>query len=115
MSAPIPASVYVDQNTSFDLVVTWKDSTGSPVNLTGYTASFSIAPNYNKTPALTLTTGSGITLGGVAGTITIHATATQTNTLGEGSFVAELVAVDAGGNKTSLLKGPIASKGKVVA
>lgn len=114
MSSPFPTSVFIDQNADFDLGVTWKDSTGTPVNLTGYTAKFTISAGTNKAPLVTVTTGAGITLGGSAGTIAIAIPYATTNTLGEGSFWAELRLVSAGGIATSLLKGPIASKGKVV-
>ena len=114
MSAPFPASVFIDQNADFDLAVTWKDSTGTPVNLTGYSATFSISAGTNKTPLVTVVSPTNITLGGSAGTIVIAIPYATTNTLGEGSFWGELRLVSGGGVATSLLKGPLASKGKVV-
>lgn len=113
MANPFPATVVIDQSADFYLNVTYQDSTGANVNLTGYTAAFSIASTYGKTPLLTVTQANGITLGGTAGTIAIHLTNTQTNTLGEGSFVAELAVTSGAGVETSLLKGPITCKGKV--
>lgn len=114
MSSPFPATVFIDQNADFDLAVTWKDSTGNPVNLTGYTATFTIAAGTNKPPLASVTSPTGITLGGVAGTILVKIPYATTNTLGEGSFWAELRLVSGGGIATSLLKGPLANKGKVV-
>jgi len=109
MANPFPATVVIDQSADFYLNVTYQDSTSAPINLTGYTGQFSIASTYGKTPLLTVSP----TLGGSAGTIAVHLTSTQTNTLGEGSFVAELAVTSGGGVETSLLKGPITCKGKV--
>jgi hypothetical protein len=114
VSAPFPADVFIDQNADFDLAVTWKDSTGSPVNLTGYTAQFSLAPGTNRPPLVTVSSPTNITLGGAAGTILVHIPYATTNTLGEGSFWAELRLQSGGGVATSLLKGPLTNKGKVV-
>ena len=113
MANPIPSSVYIDQGRDFTFVVTYNDSTGTPVNLTGYTASFEVSTDYNTTATLALTTSNGgVTLGGSAGTITIHATATQTMIVA-GNYVAELVVTSGGGVQTSLLKGPFVVKPKV--
>ena len=114
MSSPFPATVFIDQNADFNLAVTWKDSTGTPVNLTGYTASFTISAGTNRPSLVTVTSGAGITLGGSAGTIAVAIPYATTNTLGEGSFWGELRLVSGGGIATSLLKGPLASRGKVV-
>ena len=112
MANPIPASVYMDQGRDFYTTVTYNDSTGTPINLTGYTASFSVSTDYNTTAVLALTNSNGITLGGSAGTILIHATATQT-AITAGNYVAELVVTSGAGVQTSLLKGPFVVKPKV--
>lgn len=112
MASPFPSTVYADQARDFYLTVVYQTEAGSPVNITGYTATFSIAPAYEEAPAVTLTTGSGITITGSTGTIAIHATATQTN-INSGQYVAELVIANAG-IKTSLLKGPFKILPKVV-
>lgn len=61
----------------------YRDETGAPINLTGRTARLQIRDGYDApSAALALTTeNGGITLGGVAGTITPLATAAQTATL----------------------------------
>ena len=80
------ASIYdiiVDQGETFTRTFTWLTSAGLPVNLTGGTATMKVAKLYPKTfltPAhkdaavISLTQSSGITLGGVAGTIVPIAT-----------------------------------------
>jgi predicted ATP-dependent Lon-type protease len=111
MAAPIPATITVDQGRDWYLTVTYEDSTGTPINLTGYTASFALA-SFNNTLALTLTSPTSITLGGSAGMVTIHATAAQTS-LDAGQYNAELVITSSTGIKTSLLKGRLVVSPKV--
>ena len=110
MSVTIPSSVVIDQGADFYLNVTWLDANGNPYNLTGYTASFTLRQDFGKPVVFNLTESSGLTLGGSAGTIVIHATSTQASQP-EGSYVAELM-VNSGSAKTSLLKGHIALKAK---
>ena len=113
MSSQFPASINIDQGRNWTLNVTWNNPDGSPVNLTGYTASFGLSQSYSATLDLTLTSGSGITLGGSAGTIAIAATSTQTNITAT-NYTAELVLISGAGVKTSLLKGFITVTAKVV-
>lgn len=63
----------------------------APVNITGYTAALQIRslPS-SPTAVLSLTNGNGITLGGAAGSIAVHATATQTRTIDEGPYYYDL-------------------------
>jgi hypothetical protein len=114
MSAPIPTTVVIDQARDFYLTTVYQDSTGTPINLTGYTATFAIGNSYNGATVLTLTVGSGITITASTGTITVHATSSQT-AITDGSYVAELVITSSAGVATSLLKGAIVVKPKVVA
>lgn len=77
------AGVYdinIDQGANWSLSLTWKDSTGTPINLTGYSARMQIRKSYDASATkLSLTSTAGnIVLGGVAGTIAISATKTQT-------------------------------------
>ena len=111
MSVTIPSSVVIDQGADFYLNVTWLQPNGTPYDLTGYTATFTLRQDFGKPIIWTLTESSGLTLGGSAGTIVIHATNTQTSQP-EGSYVAELMLTN-GSNKTSLLKGHISLKAKV--
>lgn len=80
-----------------------------PVNLTGYHARFQVrnlptdvAPLVN----LTDTTPAGITLGGVAGTLTLLLTATQTLALTDGVYHWALQWQPPGHSWTTILKGP---------
>jgi hypothetical protein len=71
----------VFQGETFVRVLTWKDGTGALVNLTGYTAVLQIRNMSTRALVRQLTQASGLTLGGVAGTITWTLTATQTTAL----------------------------------
>lgn len=95
----------VDQGASFTLPITWKDSGDSPIDLTGYTAKFTILDeDYNA--LLELTDGSGITLGGAAGTISVALTAAQTAAF---TFVSAryVLEVAISGTETHLLRGVV--------
>ena len=110
--SPVTQSVSVaspgPQGATLSLVATWRDSAGTAINLTGYTARMNVRETYSSSSAiLTLTTeNAGITLGGAAGTITLTATATATAALTEPfSGVYDLELVSAGGVVTRLLQG----------
>jgi hypothetical protein len=113
MANLFPSTVVIDQSRDWYLTVTYADSTGTPINLTGYTASFALAQNLNGATILTLSTGSGITITGSTGVIALHATPSQT-AIDPGQYRAELVITSGAGIQTSLLKGQITISSKVV-
>lgn len=94
MMAAITYDLFIEQGAEFNQRFIWKDGTGAPVNLSGYTARMQIRPALSSdTVLLSLTTENNrITLGGSAGTIdlTIGATATAALTRG-GVYDLELV------------------------
>jgi hypothetical protein len=59
----------------------------------------------SDTAILNLTSGSGITLGGTAGTILINATATTTAGVATGQYVYDLELVSGGSAVTRLIQG----------
>jgi hypothetical protein len=87
----------------------WKDSTGSPVNLTGYTARMQVRQKYSSTTTLlNFTTENGaIVLGGVLGTIAITGAATVTDDLVGKTGVYDLELVSSGGIVTRLVQGSV--------
>ena len=99
-------NIVCDQGATFSRVLTWKQSNGTPVNLTGYTARMQVRDHYaSSSSVLTLTTeNGGITLGGAAGTITLAATATATAALTADTYVYDLELVD-GATVTRLVQG----------
>jgi hypothetical protein len=97
----------IEQGATLNKVITWKDGNDAAINLTGYTAVAQFRPTIATAPVLTLSSAAtGITLGGVAGTITLQATATVTAALAAGEGVWGLELTSAGGVVTSLLTGP---------
>jgi len=98
----------IEQGATLSLVATWKDSSGTAINLTGYTARLSVRTHHSSdTVLLSLTTAnSGIALGGAAGTITVTATAVQTAALtAPVTGVYDLELVSSGGVVTRLIEG----------
>jgi hypothetical protein len=98
----------IKQGATLSLTATWKDSTGTAINLTGYTARMQVRSTYDAaTTILSLTSAAGdIVLGGSAGTIAITASATVTATLtAPWAGVWDLELVSGGGVVTRLLEG----------
>jgi len=99
-------NIVCDQGSTLTRVLTWKNSNGTAVDLTNYTARMQVRTNYaSNTALLSLTTeNGGITLGGVAGTITLLATATATAALAADTYVYDLEMIT-GANVTRLVEG----------
>lgn len=102
-------NIYIEQGATYRLNITWKDSGGTPIDLTGYTARMQVRHSYKSdTVLLNFTTENGaITLGGAAGTITIVGLATLTEDVPAKAGVWDLELVDGDGNVTRLLQGAV--------
>ena len=106
----MPAAIYdfeIEQGADYDKPLVWKDSTGNPVNLTGYTARMQLRPSVSsETVLLELTTkNGGITLGGATGKITLHFTEANTSPLVKGGvYDLEMII---GGKVKRLVQGAI--------
>lgn len=107
----MPAGSYditIEQGATYDTTFTWTNSAGSAVNLTGYTARLQIRESVDAASTLvSLTSSSGITLGGVAGTVQVTISATATAALTPGRAVYDLELVSGGGVVTRLLEGAV--------
>lgn len=103
-------NLYLYRGATFTRIITWKDENGTPIDLTGCTARLHMRDSIDATtPFLTLTTeNGGITLGGIAGTIALLATATATTaiTAAQGVYDLELIASD-GVTVTRLIEGMV--------
>ena len=88
-------NLLIDQGAKFDQTFLVKDkSSGDVRDLTGYTARLQARTSHDaSTPLVSLTSGSGITLGGAAGTIrvTISATDTAQYTWEQGVYDLEII------------------------
>lgn len=73
--------IVIDQGSVFEIVFTYENPEGTPVDVTGYTARMHVRERANApTTLLTAVSGSGgqITVGGAAGTFTVRIPATTT-------------------------------------
>lgn len=88
----------MEQGSTFTRSITYKDSNDTAIDLSGYTARMQLRKNIDdSTTLIELTTSNGrITLGGVAGTVTISISAADTAALNpvEGVYDLELVTGD---------------------
>ena len=92
---------------SFEREMTWAIG-GVPVNLTGFTATATIRVNVDDASAVrTLTVGSGITLGGAAGTILLTIADDVTAAMTARVYVWDLFLVSGGGLTTPLTAGRV--------
>ena len=107
MQAPGRLDMSCYQGASFDYTLTWQTG-GTPVNLSGYTARMQVRDGYDGGSAIvSLVNGTGITLGGTAGTIVVALTATETAAIDatpSGQYVYDLELVN-GATVTRLVEG----------
>ena len=86
---------------------------GTALNLTGYTASMQIREAADSTAyLLSLTSGSGITLGGTAGTVAVTITSAQSSAIASGSYAYDLELLS-GSQVTRLIQGAVNVSGNV--
>lgn len=106
-------NITINKGETFTRTFTWKDSNGDVIDLTGYTARMQIREELEDTSVIVdLTTGSGITLGGVAGTVKIVIDATTTAAISSGSGVYDIELVN-GAEVTRFLEGSVEFNGNV--
>jgi len=107
MQAPGRLDMSCYQGASFDYTLTWQTA-GTPVNLSGYTARMQVRDGYDGGSAIvSLVSGTGISLGGTAGTIVVALTATETAAIDatpSGQYVYDLELVN-GATVTRLVEG----------
>ena len=108
MQAPGKLDLKCYQGATFDYSLTWT-AAGSAVDLSGYSARMQVRESYDSSVALvSLTDGTGIALGGTAGTIGLLISATDTALL-DGTpntqFIYDLELESASGVVTRLVEG----------
>jgi hypothetical protein len=88
--------------------ITWKDANDTAIDLTGYTARMDIKKDSDSSSILNLTTENNrISLGGIAGTISLSVAATDTDPLIAGTYNYDLELVSGSSVITRLLEGTI--------
>lgn len=99
--------IVINQGASFRVQPVLRDAAGTLIDLSGADARMQIRRSvaYGGSSLASLTVGSGITLGGAAGTITIDLTPAQTSALPPGAHVYDLELVDSAGSVFRILEG----------
>lgn len=98
----------IEQGAYFERVITYKNEAGTPINLTGYTARLIARKRVGDAAAvINLTSGSGLALGGAAGTITISIADNVTAAYNFNQLIYNLELTPPSGNDVRLLKGII--------
>lgn len=102
-------NIVIEQGTTFNPVLTYTDENDAAIDLSGYTARMQIRDKRTSANFIhELTTeNSGITLGGVAGTITLLITDTDTAAFAFKNAVYDLELISGGGIVTRLLNGSV--------
>ena len=102
-----------EQATTFNFIFTIKNGS-TPWDLTGYTATMTVRPFVGaSTTTVVATTANGrITLGGIAGSVTVSLNATTTGAIGAGRYVYDLV-LTSGSVVTRILEGKFIVTGAV--
>ena len=98
----------IDAGATYQLTVTWTDSAGDPINLTGFTARMKLKSTYGGDALVSLTESDGLTLGAALGTIAIVISDTRTATMADTDHtkgVYDLEVESSGGVTTRLLEG----------
>jgi len=105
MQAPGYLDLDCYQGANFDYRLTWTNA-GTAVNLTGYTSRMQVRQYADSTATVfSFVNGTGITLGGTAGTIDIVAVATATSAVDAGQYVYDLELTSGAGYVTRLVGG----------
>ena len=102
-------NLIIEQGSTFEKILFWKDIDGNFMDLTGYEACMQIRSQIGSTSVLLeLTDGNGrIVLGGNTGQVTLVLTAAETTNLNWTDGVYEIKLTSPGGNTKRLLEGTI--------
>lgn len=107
--------IVIEKGTDYSLELTWKDSEGSPIDLTGYTARMQVRPSVMSPEVLleATTENGNMTLGGTSGGITIAFSNVETTPVDKNSGVYDLEIVSPTGSVKRLLEGGVTLKPEV--
>jgi hypothetical protein len=100
----------IDQGADWYINFTYEQPSGTPVNITGYTAALQIRTSpLAKTTVLNLTSavGGGITITGASGLLACRATAAQTNAITNGKYAYDIEITSPAGVVTRICQGTI--------
>ena len=112
MISPATYNITAYQGATYDLSLTYSIG-GTAVNLTGYTAAMQVRENPSSSATvLSLTNGSGITLGGTAGTIAVAVSASTMGAATPGFYAYDLE-LTSGSTVTRLIQGKFTIQAEV--
>ena len=102
-----------EQATTFNFLFTINNN-NTPLDLTGYTGTMTVRPfvGASTTTVVASTANGRMTLGGIAGTVTVLIDATTTGAIGSGRYVYDLV-LTSGATVTRYLEGKFIVTGAV--
>ena len=103
MISPANYNITAYQGATYSSTLTWAIG-GTAVNLTGYTAAMQVKENPGSTAIISISSGSGIALGGTAGTIDLNIGATTMGSVTPGFYAYDLE-LTLGSVVTRLLQG----------
>jgi hypothetical protein len=108
-------NITIEKGATLRLNYIWKDSTDTPVDLSGYIARMQVRKTFTSdTKLLDLTTENGaITLGGALGTISVEADATDTALIEAKTGVYDLELESSIGVVTRFIEGEVTIKSEV--
>ena len=113
MIAPSNYNLTIYQGATFDQTFTVTQG-GTALNWTGYSANLQVREAADSTAyLLSLSSGSGITLGGTAGTIALLISNVDTASLSAGSYAYDLELISGSSAVTRLLQGAVNVIGNV--
>lgn len=94
-------NLVIDQGTSFQSVLNYRDDNQDPINLTGYTGAGQIRKHYSSSNSTSFT----ITLGGANGTVTLALSANTTANLVSGRYVYDIEITNGSGLVSRIFEG----------
>lgn len=101
-------TIKIDQGSDFSLVVEWKDPAGAPINMTGFSAKMDIRDRAGDPDLIdSFSVGSGLTITGAAGRVTLSITASESSAWDFDRAVYDLEVTSGGGAKTRLIQGAV--------
>ena len=104
----VTLNIVIEQGITYKQSLIWQDEFGVVIDLTNYTARMQVRNKLeSKDPLISITDASGITLGGVAGTIAILVSSTVTDAIENISGVYDLELIDSAGEVTRLIEGTV--------
>lgn len=97
----------VDQNTTFQFIIDYKDEFDTPIDLTGASGKLQVRDTAGGSKlAFTLTSPlGGIVISPLTGRVTVTMTPTQTSKLFYPKSVYDLILIDSNSNRIKLLEG----------